>query len=1160
MNPDKPRIGVYVCMCGSNIAGTVDVDVVSDAVANMKNVVVSRINKYTCAGPGQAGIKQDIQEHKLNRVVVSACSPRMHERTWRALLADSGLNPYLLEVANIREHVSWAHPADALTTEKAIDLVAAAVERVAWHDPLFPQRVPVTKSALVVGGGVAGIQAALDIAQAGIHVYLVEREPSIGGHMAQLDKTFPTLDCSACILTPKMVDAGNHPNITLLSYSEVEKLEGYIGNFTATVRRKARYVREDVCTGCNDCVEVCPVRVPSEFEEGLAQRTAIYRPFAQAVPNVFAIDKRGIAPCKNACPAGIHVQGYVALIAEGRFREAYDLIRERMPFAGACGRVCHHPCETACRRGDKDAPVAIEHLKRAAADWVAAHPESQPVPNLSPHLPGTPLEGKRVAIIGAGPGGLTVARELATAGAACDIFEALPVAGGMMAVGIPRYRLPEEVLRRDIDDILALPGVTLHLNTPIQLDAGQPGQGEGQEAGGRRQGPRDAGARKGPSLESLRQEYDAVFIGVGTHDSIRMQIPGEELGSVLHGAEYLRRLNLAQLGAPSVQLPVVGARVAVIGGGNVAIDSAMTARRIGAQEVTILYRRTRAEMPANEWEIEEAEEEGIRFQFLATPVEVLGKGDMIAALRCQRMQLGEPDGSGRRRPIPIEGDTFDLPVDTVIMAIGQTLDAPMGDIERTRQGWIAADPVTLQTNLPGVFAGGDAVSGPASVVQAVGQAHRAVESIHRYLLGQDVALGRSAEPLDTTGMDYYDPPEWDPSPRLAMSHRPVPERGALDEVNLGFTEEQAIAEARRCLSCGVCSECLACEHVCGAGAIDHSMQDERIDIDVGAIVVATGYDEWDPTPMLEYGYGVYPEVYSGLEIERLSNASGPTGGEITKRNGEKPKRVAIMHCVGSRDEHYQPYCSRICCMYSLKLAHLIEEKTHAEVFQFYMDMRSFGKGYEEFYERVQREGVVMVRGRGAQIVPDGDRLVVRAEDTDLGRPISLPVDMVVLATAVVPSKGAAELAHTLHITRDGNGFFLEAHPKLRPVDSNTDGIYLAGACQAPRDIPDTVAHASAAAAQALGLLSQDFVEVVPTVAEVRSLHCVGCGLCVEVCPYGAPSLVESRGRLVAEINEALCKGCGLCVAGCRGKAISLRGFTDTQILTQMEALLQLEWA
>ncbi len=1140
MNRDKPRIGVYVCMCGSNIAGTVDVPAVTEAAGKLKNVIVARYNKYTCAGPGQAGIKEDIVKYDLNRVVVSACSPRMHERTWRAMLSDVGLNPYLLEVANLREHCSWAHPASEMTTQKAIDLVAAAVERVAWHDPLFPQRVPVTKAAMVVGGGVAGIQTALDIARAGVQVYLVERDPSIGGHMAQLDKTFPTLDCSACILTPKMVDAGGHPNIHLLSYSEVDKVDGYIGNFTVTVRRKARYVDESACTGCSDCADVCPVSVPSEFERGLAERTAVYRSFAQAVPNAFVIDKRGVAPCKNACPAGIHVQGYVALIAEGRFREAYDLIQEQMPFPGVCGRVCHHPCEVACRRGDKDEPVSIEFLKRFAADWVTAHPEVTSPPKAREIVKETSLTGKKVAVIGAGPAGLTAARDLAGLGAACDIFEALPVAGGMMAVGIPRYRLPENILQREIDDIAASPNVNLYLNTPVKMD------GE---------------AESGPSLAALRRDYDAVFLGVGTHGSMQMNIPGEELGGVLHGAKYLRQLNLAQLQGQGADMPKVGERVVIIGGGNVAIDSAMTARRIGAKKVTILYRRTRAEMPANDWEIEEAEEEGIKFHFLATPVEILGKGDVLAAIKCQRMKLGEPDESGRRRPVPIEGDVFDLPVDTVIIAIGQALDEEIKGVERTRRGWIVADEATLQTNLPGVFAGGDAVSGPASVVEAVGAAHRAVESIKRYLLGEDVALGRTVGPVDTSDIDYYEPAEWDRSPRLKMPHSSLDERDGFDEVNLGFSEAQAVAEAKRCLSCGVCSECMACVGACGVGAIHHDMEDELIEIDVGAIVVATGFDTWDPTPMLEYGYGVYPEVYTGLEIERLSNASGPTGGDIVMRNGEHPRRVALMHCVGSRDEHYQPYCSRICCMYSLKLAHLIEEKTHAEVFEFYMDMRSFGKGYEEFYERIQREGVVMVRGRGAQVSPGEDgRLIVRAEDTDLGRPISLPVDMVILATAVVPSAGAEQVAHTLHVTRDKDGFFLEAHPKLRPVDSNTDGIYLAGACQAPRDIPDTVAHASAAASQALGLLSQEYVEVVPTVAEVRTLHCVGCGLCVAVCPYGAPSLVENRGRMVAEINEALCKGCGLCVAGCRGKAISLRGFTDTQILTQMEALLQLEWA
>ncbi len=1135
MNQDKPRIGVNVCMCGSNIAGTVDVPAVVEAAENLKNVVVTRYNKYTCSGPGQLGIQEDIQQHNLNRIVVSACSPRMHERTWRAMAADAGLNPYLIEVANLREHCSWIHPEEELTTRKAIDLVTAAVERVALHEPLFPQRIPVTKAAMVVGGGIAGIQASLDLANAGIPVYLVEREPSIGGHMAQLDKTFPTLDCSACILTSKMVDVGSHKNITLLSNSEVEKVDGFIGNFNVTVRRKARFVDIETCTACNDCVEVCPVRVPSEFESGMAERTAIFRPFAQAIPNAFAIEKRGNAPCKTACPAGIHVQGYVALIAEGRFREAYDLIQERMPFPGICGRVCHHPCETDCKRAEKDSPVAIEYLKRFAADWVAAHPdegikdaEEVPVARYS-------LMGKKVAIIGSGPVGLTVARELADEAAECEIYEALPVAGGMMNIGIPSHRLPKPILDKEINDIVSRPNVKLHLNTPVRLNGKK--------------------SKTKLSIADLRDKYDAVFLGVGAHRNLQMRIPGEDLKGVYYGADFLRKVNLKHLGVKGLRIPKVGKRVAVIGGGNVAIDSAMTAMRAGGEEVFIVYRRSRAEMPAYDWEIEEAAEEGVQFLFLTNPIEVKGKDGKATSITLQRMRLGDPDESGRRRPEPIKGDTFSLPIDSMIIAIGQKLADIDPEIEKNDWGWIAANEISLQTNLPGVFVGGDAQTGPRSIVEVVGAGHEAAESIKRYLLGEDLLEGRKLNQTDPE-QKFYDPKDWSKVTRHEIPQRDPESRIDFEEIYLGYTEEQAVAEAKRCLACGVCSECMACVDVCGAGSINHNAVDELEQIDVGSIIVATGYDVWNPSPMLEFGYGVHPEVYTGMEIERLSNASGPTEGEIVMRNGEQPKRVAILHCIGSRDEHHQPYCSRICCMYSLKLAHLVREKTDAEVFEFYMDIRSFGKGYEEFYERVQHEGIVFVRGRGAQVLPKGDKLVVRAEDTDLGKPVNLPVDMVILATGMVPSKGAEKLSHTLHVTRDVNGFFLEAHPKLRPVDSNTDGIFLAGACQAPRDIPDTVTHASAAASQALGLLSKEYVEVVPTIAEVNELDCVGCNLCVEVCPYGAPSLVMKRGRLVSEINEALCKGCGLCVAGCRGKAITLRGFNDTQLLTQLETLLQ----
>jgi heterodisulfide reductase subunit A-like polyferredoxin len=973
MNQDKPRIGVYVCMCGSNIAGTVDVPAVVDAASKFRNVVVARFNKYTCSGPGQLGIQDDIKNLNLNRIVVAACSPRMHERTWQAMVVKAGLNPYMLEVANLREQCSWTHPNEEVTTRKAIDLVASAVERVSWHIPLHPRAVPVTKAAMVVGGGIAGIQAALDIAHAGVPVYLVEKEPSLGGHMAQLDKTFPTLDCSACILTPKMVSAGSHPNITLMSYSEVEKVDGFLGNFTVTVKRKARYVDVNACTGCGDCSKVCPVEVPSEFETGLVQRTAVYRPFAQAVPSAFAIDKRGVAPCQNACPAGIHVQGYVALIAKGRYAEAYDLIHEQMPFPGVCGRVCHHPCEAACRRGEKDSPVAIESLKRFAADWALAHPNEVFRPKSTQRSKKQTLLGKKVAIVGSGPAALTAVRDLSLLGAICEIFEPSAEVGGLLLT-FPTHRLPKKIVEQEITQIISAANVHVTLQSPVDLKS------------------KDS-STKG-FLANLQKEYDAIF------------------------------------------------------------------------------------------------------------VESFPKEDKALA------------------------ETF------------------------------AVNPLTFETSQEKVFAGGDATA-VRMVVKLVEAGHRAVDSISRFLLNEDLSMGRVLQAEDISGIEYYSPEKWTFEPRQEMAHLDKEARASGEEADLGYSEIQALAEASRCLSCSVCSECMACVDACQAGAIHHEMKDEFVEVKVGSIILATGYDAWDPTPILEYGYGVYPEVYTGLEIERLSNSSGPTEGNIVTRNGETPKRVAILHCVGSRDEHHQPYCSRICCMYSLKLAHLIHEKTHAEVYNFYIDMRAFGKGYEEFYQRVQGEGVVFVRGRGAQVLPDGNRLVVRAEDTDLGRPMKLAVDMVVLATSMVPSQSSEKLAHALHISRDANGFFLEAHPKLRPVDSNTDGIFLAGTCQAPRDIPDTVTHASAAASQALGLLSQDFIEVEPTVAEVKKASCVACGLCVEVCPYGAVSMIDFQGRQIAQVNEALCKGCGLCVAGCRGKAITLRGYNDTQILTQIETLLQM---
>ena len=651
-NP-TPKIGVFVCHCGSNIAGVIDVEALTEYAKTLPNVEVAEHYRYMCSDPGQDLIRQKIKEKGLNRIVVAACSPTLHELTFQRVLQSTGLNPFFLEMANIREHCSWVHTHQAQAAlQKAKDLVRAAAARAAQLQPLETPQVQVKPAALIIGGGIAGISAALDIADAGYKVYLVEKQASIGGHMAQLDKTFPTLDCSSCILTPKMTMVGHHPNIVLLTCSEVREVSGFVGNFTVRVLRRPRYVIEDKCTACDECAKVCPVNVPDEFNAGLSWRKAIHIPFAQAVPNAYVID--------------------------------------------------------------------TEHC-------------------------------------------------------------------------------------------------------------------------------------------------------------------------------------------------------------------------------------------------------------------------------------------------------------------------------------------------------------------------------------------------------------------------------------LGLTP----------IACGKCRE--ACE----AEAIDYEMEPELLELEVGTIIVATGYKLFDGRRILEYGYGKYPDVTTNLEIERMLSASGPTGGKVVRpSNLEKPKHIAYIQCVGSRNERYNRYCSRVCCMAALKQARQIREKyPDVQVTIFYIDLRAFGKGYEEFYEATAREyGVNLIRGRVSEVRPSftSDRLVVRAEDTLLAQPVEVEADMVVLSCGLEPPEDAEELCRILGIQRSADGFLLEAHPKLRPVDTNTDGIFICGVAQGPKDIPDSVAQAKGAAASALAMLSRGQVAIQPYYAVVDEDLCAGCGVCEAACPYGAVKVVEGR----AQVTEAQCKGCGTCAAACPNNAIAPQHFTTHQILAQLDALLQ----
>ena len=899
-------------------------------------------------------------------------------------------------------------------------------------------------SAVVIGGGIAGMQASLDLANMGFKVYLVEKQPSLGGRMAQLDKTFPTNDCAMCILAPKMMEASTQPNIELLMYSEVEEVSGQAGDFKVRIKKKATFVDWDKCNGCGLCLEGCPVFMPNEFDRGLGERKAVFMLFPQAVPKKATIDRREERPCKaacmDACPVHTNVPGYIKLIAEGKFKEAYRLIRETNPLPACVGRVCYAPCEEACNRGQIDEPLAIRDLKRVPSDlWDIEELE----------VPVVPKTNKKVAIVGAGPAGLAAANDLALKGHSITIYEALAEPGGMLRAGIPEYRLPKDILKREIGYIQKL-GV--EIKTGVRI---------GEEV----------------TLEELRQGYEAVFIAVGAQGGMRLGVEGEDSAGVFDGIGFLRDANLGK----KVE---VGKKVAIIGGGNTAIDCARTARRLGAAEATIVYRRSRAEMPASAEEIAAAEEEGIGLEFLAAPTRFLSKNGKLAGMECTRMKLGEPDASGRPRPIAVAGSEFTLEVDTAIAALGQVpqtefLQAP--GVSLSRRGTVEIDPGTGATNIEGIFAGGDAVTGPAFVIDAIAAGKRAARSIDRYLNGEPLEAEAKAEEPQKLSEEEIEScrKRFPTAKRVEMKAEPAEKRTKdFREVARGYSGEEGRQEASRCLAGQVegCIECHECERRCEPKAIDYSMQDEEIEVTAGAIILASGLDLYDVSPLTEYGYGRVKNVITAIEFERLTAASGPTFGHLERpSDGRTPHTIGFIQCVGSRDFKYKPYCSSVCCMHATKEAMLAyEHEPGTKSLIFYMDLRAVGKRFQAYIHRAEHDyNVTYVRARPGRIEvnPKNQNPIIWYEDTNTREIKSAEVELVVLSQAMIPSEGTRELAKVLGIGLTEHDF-VEIPEKLsRPVDSTRPGVFACGYVHSPRDIPDSVVQGSGAAARAAEVLS-----------------------------------------------------------------------------------------
>jgi heterodisulfide reductase subunit A-like polyferredoxin len=817
-------------------------------------------------------------------------------------------------------------------------------------------------------------------------------------------------------------------------------VNGEEGNFEVTLTKTPRYIDPDVCTACGDCVEVCPVARPSEYDMALVDRKATYKPYAQAIPGGFAIEKLDPAPCRMACPANLNVQGYVQMVKEGKYREAIEIIMRDLPLPGVLGRVCPHPCEKSCRRLELDEPISIRELKRVAAD--RTNLQEIPVPEMD-------AKAERVAVVGSGPAGLTAAYFLALEGYQVSVYEAMPEAGGMMRYGIPAHRLPRMVLDNEIENLKRY-GIEIHTNTAIGKDI---------------------------TLEELQAHgAKAVFLGPGAWKGLKLRLAGEETEGVRDVTGFLTDVELDNI--TSLQ-----GKAVIIGGGHSALDGARTALRLGADEVHIIYRRSRTEMLAEPEEVEEAEKEGIKIHFLVAPIRIAEENGKAAGIECIRTRLTAADTTGRRKPIPIEDSEFFIEAAHIIPAIGQEPDLNFLDerfnAEVSKWNLLKVNSETLQTSIPGVFAGGDVITGPATVIEAVDAGKRAARYMVKYLQGEELPTEWQDEP--PVGTNWVEIQDDAPTlNRMRVPTLPVEERlPGFKEVSLMVDEETARSEAQRCLNCGGCCECYECVKACKAQAVTlktHELRIEQLKLNVGAVILSPGFKPFDPSQFDTYNYTAYPNVVTSMEFERILSATGPSMGHLQRpSDSREPKKIAWLQCVGSRDINRcdHAYCSSVCCMYAVKEAVIAKEHSANDLDAaiFFMDMRTYGKDFERYYDRARNEqGVRFIRSRIHSVSEDGETQNPILEYVDENGGFQTEqFDLVVLSVGLETQESLVELAEKLEVELDADNFVETS--VFNPVETSRPGIYVCGAFQEPKDIPISVMEASAAACDAKGKLS-----------------------------------------------------------------------------------------